>query len=99
MTPITVQIGTVMRVICTVSQNADWNAGRPIAWMTGSRPFSNARMKTIATGSKSSRPRYRSAMPRTVRRTARALVASPWTGLAPVAAALEVAVMRLPSAG
>ena len=28
MTPMTVQTGTVMSVIWTVSQNADWNAGR-----------------------------------------------------------------------
>ncbi len=57
MTPMTVQTGTVMTVIITVSQKADWKAGRWIASSTGSMPPSKARTKTIATGSTSSSPR------------------------------------------
>ena len=55
--PSAVVTGTVMRVIWTVSQKADWNAGREMALRNGSMPPSNVRRKTIATGSTSSNSR------------------------------------------
>ena len=87
MIPSTVLMGTAMAVIVKVSQKAGWNAGRAIALSTGSMPPSNARKKTIPTGSASSSPRYSSTMPRTVSRATRDVRALPSTGRAPVAAA------------
>ena len=49
--PNTVFTGTAIAVIVRVSQNADWNAGRWMALMTGSMPPSNVRQKIMSTGS------------------------------------------------
>jgi hypothetical protein len=57
MTPRTVVTGTVMSEICTVSQKADWKAGREIAVRKGSMPPSKARRKTMPTGSTSRKRR------------------------------------------
>ena len=72
--PKTVLTGTAMAVIWSVSQKADWKAGRLMAFRTGSRPSSKVRQKTIRTGSASRSGRYSSAMRRSERRMTRPLV-------------------------
>ena len=55
--PNTVFTGTAIAVIVTVSQKADWKAGRWMALITGSMPPSNVRQKIMSTGSARMRSR------------------------------------------